>query len=221
MTEALRLPKASVVRRAAASGLETGLLLGLLVLCSGLAPLTMFLTEIFGVLLAIYGGAKDIDGGAVPQQAADRHPRGGPRDRRGPICGSTRGAEQLLPRAVPALRDSHGRVGQSRAGRWRDASGPARDGCDSGQPTHRRLHRQYPGRAGQGELTATIRLRWFARAVGHAGRPSNPGRQGGVRASQRAGTPPAHQPPTAYPKRTIRSRAGAVTAAAASAGSSR
>jgi len=63
MTEALRLPKASVVRRAAASGLETGLLLGLLVLCSGLAPLTMFLTEIFCVLLAIYWGAKDIDGG--------------------------------------------------------------------------------------------------------------------------------------------------------------
>lgn len=63
MTEALRLPRASVVRRVAASGLETGVLLGLLVLFSGLAPVTMFLTEIFCVLLAIYWGVKDIDGG--------------------------------------------------------------------------------------------------------------------------------------------------------------
>ena len=63
MTEALRLPQASVVRRAAASGLETGILLGLLVLFSGLAPVTMFLTEIFCVLLAIYWGVKDIEGG--------------------------------------------------------------------------------------------------------------------------------------------------------------
>ena len=63
MSEALRLPRASVVRRAAASGLETGLLLGLLVLFSALAPVTLFLTEVVCVLLAIYWGAKDMDGG--------------------------------------------------------------------------------------------------------------------------------------------------------------
>jgi len=63
MTEALHLPEASVMRRAAASGLETGLLFALLVLFSGLAPVTLFMTEIFCVLLAVYWGLKDIDGG--------------------------------------------------------------------------------------------------------------------------------------------------------------
>ena len=63
MTEALRLPQASVVRRAAASGLETGILLGLLILFSTLAPVTLYLTELFCVVLAVYWGAKDLDGG--------------------------------------------------------------------------------------------------------------------------------------------------------------
>lgn len=63
MSNALQLPKASVLRRVAASGLETTVLVGLLVVFSALAPFTLALTEILCVLLALYWGAKDIDGG--------------------------------------------------------------------------------------------------------------------------------------------------------------
>ncbi len=64
MSEAISLPKASVGRRAAASGLETLLLFSGMVLFSALAPITVFITEIFCVLLAILWGLKDLNGGA-------------------------------------------------------------------------------------------------------------------------------------------------------------
>ena len=63
MSNALELPKASVMRRVAASGLETVSLVALLVLFSALAPFTLALTEILCVLLALYWGAKDFEGG--------------------------------------------------------------------------------------------------------------------------------------------------------------
>lgn len=63
MTE-LTLPKASVGRRVAASGLETFLLLLCMVGLSAIGPLTVFLSEIFCVLLAILWGVKDLGGGA-------------------------------------------------------------------------------------------------------------------------------------------------------------
>ena len=63
MSNALELPKASVMRRAAASGLETASLVFLLVVFSALAPFTLALTEILCVLLALYWGAKDFEGG--------------------------------------------------------------------------------------------------------------------------------------------------------------
>ncbi len=64
MSEAISLPKASVGRRVAASGLETLLLFSGMVLFSALAPITVFITEIFCVLLAILWGLKDLNGGA-------------------------------------------------------------------------------------------------------------------------------------------------------------
>ena len=64
MSEAISLPKASVGRRVAASGLETLLLFSGMVLFSALAPITVFITEIFCVLLALMWGLKDLNGGA-------------------------------------------------------------------------------------------------------------------------------------------------------------